>query len=84
MPSVARIGDEDAAEPPVRQPLADLDEQAVVDLAESAFLDDQRQQVGARGGDQLAAALAGIGVDAVVDREGDDAGEHRQQHASAG
>ena len=56
---VARIGDEDAAQPAVRQPLADLDEQPVLDLAERAFLDHQRQQVGARGGDEFAAASAG-------------------------
>ena len=38
-----RIRDKDAAEPPIGPPLADLDEQAFVDLAETAFLHDGRQ-----------------------------------------
>lgn len=67
---LARIGDEDAAQPAIGQALADLHEQAIVDLAEGAFLDDQRQKVGARGRDQLAVALARHRVGDVVDDEG--------------
>ncbi len=43
---LSRIGNEDAAEAIVRKPFADLQEQALVDLAERAFLDDQGQQIG--------------------------------------
>ena len=76
---LARIGDEEAAELSVRQPLADLHEQPVVDLSERAFLDKQRQQIRARLRHQMAAALTRIGVERVVDGEGENGRGHGKQ-----
>ena len=76
---LAQIGDKNPAELTVRQPLADLDEQPVVNLAESAFLNDQRQEIGPRGGDKLPASFARIGVHAIVDGKRKDTGGKGEQ-----